>query len=183
MRKKRASRSAFLNPRVLIGLAFFLAGVFMALAGFGPNQRDRQSTSQPASLQPGGTALAIFTATTPTPTPTPCNQVAFVSNRDGNDEIYVMNAAPGSIQTRLTNNPALDIEPSFSRDGSKIAFVSPRNGGNDAIYVMKVDGSNQTQLTSSSQSNGFPSFSGDGSKIAFASTRDGNFEIYVMNAA
>src|SRR5438128_5924691 len=123
----------------------------MPLAGFGSNQRDRQSTSHPASLQPGGTAPAVFTAATPTPTPTPCNQVAFVSNRDGNDEIYVMNAAPGSIPTLLTNNPADDITPSLHSRGRNVAFVSPRNGSNDAIYVMNVDASNPTQPTTSSQ--------------------------------
>src|SRR3989442_4479057 len=35
MKKKSASQSAFLNPRLLIGLFIVLAGVFLALAGFG----------------------------------------------------------------------------------------------------------------------------------------------------
>jgi hypothetical protein len=35
MKKKSASRSAFFNLRVLIGLGIVLAGVFMALAGIG----------------------------------------------------------------------------------------------------------------------------------------------------
>src|SRR5437667_1966324 len=35
MKKKSTSRSAFLNPRVLIGLFIVLAGVFLALLGFG----------------------------------------------------------------------------------------------------------------------------------------------------
>src|SRR6266704_3039580 len=35
MKKKSASQSAFLNPRVLIGLFIVLVGVFLALAGFG----------------------------------------------------------------------------------------------------------------------------------------------------
>jgi len=39
-------------------------------------------------------------------------KIAFQSNRDGNEEIYVMNA-DGSKQTRLTNNPALDAGPSW----------------------------------------------------------------------
>ena len=57
--------------------------------------------------------------------------------------------ADGSNQTRLTNNPAIDISPSFSADGSKIAFVSNRDG-NQEIYVMNADGSNQTRLTNNS---------------------------------
>ena len=40
-------------------------------------------------------------------------KIAFASDRDGNFEIYVMNA-DGSNQTNLTNNPARDGEPSWS---------------------------------------------------------------------
>jgi len=38
------------------------------------------------------------------------SRIAFVSYRDGNSEIYVMNA-DGSEQTRLTDNPASDVGP------------------------------------------------------------------------
>jgi TolB protein len=41
------------------------------------------------------------------------NKIAFRSERDGNPEIYIMNV-DGSEQTRLTNNPASDVDPSFS---------------------------------------------------------------------
>jgi TolB protein len=37
-------------------------------------------------------------------------KIAFASKRDGNFEIYVMNAN-GSGQTNLTNNPAVDWGP------------------------------------------------------------------------
>ncbi len=47
--------------------------------------------------------------------------IAFHSNRDGNSEIYVMNA-DGTNPTRLTDNPAEDILPAWSPDGRKIAF-------------------------------------------------------------
>ena len=45
-------------------------------------------------------------------------KIAFMSNRDGNDEIYVMNA-DGSGQTRLTNNPADDFYPVWSPAGRR----------------------------------------------------------------
>jgi len=79
--------------------------------------------------------------------PGPNGQIAFSSNRDGNYEIYVMNA-DGSDQTRLTDNDdALDREPSWSPDGDKIAFASNRDG-NYEIYVMNADdGSDVTRLT------------------------------------
>ncbi len=40
-------------------------------------------------------------------------KIAFASNRDGNFEIYVMNA-DGSDQTNLTNDPEYDWAPAWS---------------------------------------------------------------------
>ena len=61
-------------------------------------------------------------------------KISFSSDRDGNREIYVMDAA-GTNQTNLTNSAAQDYEPAWSPDGSKIAFRSDRDG-NGEIYVM-----------------------------------------------
>src|SRR5213082_3058241 len=67
-------------------------------------------------------------------------KIVFASTRDGNNEIYVMDA-DGSHQTRLTNNPADDILPAWSPDGTKIAWSTNRPGGsNYEIYVMNADG-------------------------------------------
>ena len=107
-------------------------------------------------------------------------KIAFASERDGNREIYVMNA-DGSNQTRLTNHLAVDDEPKWSPDGSKIAFHSRRDG-NDEVYVMNADGSSQTNLTNNLDLDLDPSWSPDGSKIAFAGARGGLTGIYVMNA-
>jgi hypothetical protein len=107
-------------------------------------------------------------------------RIAFISKRDGNWEIYVMNA-DGSGQTNLTNNPAHDWGPSWSPDGRRIAFYSDRDG-NWEIYVMNADGSGQTNLTNNPADDWGPSWSPDGRRIAFFSDRDGNREIYVMNA-
>ena len=105
-------------------------------------------------------------------------KIAFYSNRDGNNEVYVMNA-DGTNQTRLTTNAASDASPSWSPDRTKIVFESSRTG--DDIYVMNADGTNQTRLTNNSAGNIFPAWSPDGTKIAFWSERDGNREIYIMN--
>jgi Tol biopolymer transport system component len=107
-------------------------------------------------------------------------KIAFVSNRDGNNEIYSMNA-DGTGQTRLTNNSATDQHPFFSPLGDKIAFASDRDG-NAEIYVMNADGTGQTRLTNNPANDQVPSVSPDGSKIAFQSDRDGDTEIYSMNA-
>jgi hypothetical protein len=108
------------------------------------------------------------------------SRIAFTSERDGNDEIYVMDA-DGSNQQRLTNDPAEDWWSSWSPDGSRIAFVSNRDG-NDEIYVIDANGSNQQRLTDNPAEDRSPSWSPDGSRITFTSDRDENYEIYVMDA-
>ena len=108
-------------------------------------------------------------------------RIAFYSDRDGNFEIYVMNA-DGTRQTRLTNNTEYDWGPTWSPDGNKIAFESYRDG-NGEIYVMNADGSGQTNLSNDPDWwDGGASWSPDGEKIVFESVRDGNGEIYVVNA-
>ena len=109
-------------------------------------------------------------------------QIAFMGDRNGNNEIYVMDT-DGSHQRRLTNTGARDEMPAWSPDGTKIAFTSNRDG-NDEIYVMNaLDGANQTNLTKNPGNDYLPSWDPDPKNqiIAFASSRDGNSEIYVMD--
>lgn len=112
-------------------------------------------------------------------------KIAFTTNRDGDYEIYSMNA-DGSGQANLTNIAALsgiasnDIEPSWSGDGSKLAFTSTRNGSTE-VYSMNGDGSGQTRLTNNNATDSEPGLSSDASKIAFRSGRDASNEIYSMN--
>lgn len=109
------------------------------------------------------------------------SKIAFDTNRDGNPEIYVMNA-DGTGQTNISNsNPAFDGQPCWSPDGTKIAFFSDRDGTPD-IYTMNADGSGVVRLTTNPAFDTSPSWSPDGSKIAFVSNRDGNNELYSMNS-
>lgn len=82
-------------------------------------------------------------------------RIAFVSDRDGDDEIYVMNA-DGSGQIRLTTSAGPDLWPAWSPDGLQIAFDSHRDG-NIQIYVMHADGSGQTPITRDSWDDMMPS--------------------------
>jgi WD40-like Beta Propeller Repeat len=107
-------------------------------------------------------------------------KIAFASDRDGNNEIYVMNN-DGTAQTRITNNPASDSDPAWSADGTKIAFVSNRDG-NFEIYKMNADGTGQTNVTNNAAFDADPNWSPDGTQIVFTSNRDGNNEIYKTNA-
>ncbi len=109
-------------------------------------------------------------------------KIAFVSDRDGNEEIYVMNA-DGTLQKNVTRHPGDDRWPCWSPDGTKIAFTSFRDG-NQEIYVMNADGTQQTNLTKNPAPDLDPSWSPDGRTIAFCSYRgtDGNPEICVMSS-
>jgi Tol biopolymer transport system component len=109
------------------------------------------------------------------------NQIAFVSNRDGNFEIYVMDD-DGANQTRLTNNSAAEFDPAFSPDGTKIVFDSNRNGPGYDVFIMDDDGTDQTRLTTNAANDFYPAWSPDGLFIAFTSDRGGAGTIWVMNA-
>src|SRR5206468_4019604 len=110
-------------------------------------------------------------------------QVVFVSLRDGNAEIYLMNS-DGTDVRRLTNDPAWDSHPIFSPDGTQISFDSDRDNESSDIYLMRNDGSDVRRLvdwkTNENAEDGC--WSPDGTKIAFTSDRDGNDDIYVISA-
>jgi Tol biopolymer transport system component len=105
-------------------------------------------------------------------------RLAFESARTGDFEVFSMNP-DGTDVVNLTQNPAADIEPDWSPDGTRIAFVSDRDGNNE-IYLMNADGTNQVRLTSSLAADENPDWSPDGNSIAYVSDRDGNREIYVL---
>ena len=107
-------------------------------------------------------------------------RIVFSSDRDGNGEIYVMEA-DGTNPVNLSDNPAFDGASCWSPDGTKVAFITDRDG-NMEIYVMDSDGANQTRLTTNSALDLEPRWSPDGTKIAFSTDRDGNQEIYVMDS-
>jgi Tol biopolymer transport system component len=104
-------------------------------------------------------------------------------------EIWVINVDGTGLRTELdgtshnlTNNPADDARPAWSRDGSRIAFMSNRDG-NYEIYVMNADGADPLRLTCDSADDWAPDWSPDGSHIVFQSDRPGHPEVYAMDAA
>ncbi len=110
--------------------------------------------------------------------------IAFESDRDGNEEIYIMKA-DGSGQTRLTSDPDVDQQPDLSADGTMIVFASSRDRVNDAldIFVMNSNGTGQTNLTNGAGSNNAaPAWSPTGDQIVFSRVTSGNRDIWVMDA-
>lgn len=118
--------------------------------------------------------------------------IAFVSDRAGNRELYLMNQSGGDVR-RLTTHLAADENPAWSPAWTRLAFQSNRAGNWD-IFSIRVDCTlpqepgeigpecDLRQLTSDPADDILPAWSPDGRSIAFASTRDGNPEIYIMDA-
>ena len=106
------------------------------------------------------------------------SRIAFASNRDGNFEIYVVDA-DGTNATRITTTEANETEPAWTPDGRRIVFQSDASGA-PQVWIMNADGSDQRALTDG-PANMEPAVSPDGTTIAFSSIRDGNYEIYLMD--
>ena len=93
-------------------------------------------------------------------------KIVFMSKRDGNAEIYVMNAN-GSEQINLTQHPAADYDPAWSPNGKQILFSSDRDGIFD-LYLMDADGTNVRKVFENSKYRWNPVWSPDGKWIAYA---------------
>ncbi len=96
--------------------------------------------------------------------------VAFSSDRDGDQEIFVMDINGANLR-QLTHNNRDDNSPSWSPDGAQIAFTSSRDGDQE-IFVMNADGTDQRQLTSNHLRDSAPNWSPDGTQITFSSFHD-----------
>lgn len=117
-------------------------------------------------------------------------RIAFISNRDGSDRVYVMDA-DGSDVRRLSpltsGDDALnytwgywnnDYNP-WSPDGSRIAFTVSGDGIH-GVYVMNADGTGLRRLSAEGASGEFNGWSSDGEWLAFLSNEAGPTDAYVI---
>jgi len=104
--------------------------------------------------------------------------LAFVSNVDGNNEIYLID--PQEPALRITYNPANDTDPAVSPGGYLVAFASDRSGDFD-LFAANTDLTGFVNLTDGPSNDREPDWSPDGTKIVFRSDRDGGQELYVLN--
>ena len=124
--------------------------------------------------------IADDTSTASEPAYSPdASRIAYVSQRDGNPEIYVMDA-DGRSPRRLTNERLSDGHPVFAADGQTVLFHSSRTPRNPQIWSVGIDGLNLRALTQEPGANTQPAVSPDGNTIAFSSTREGTGDIWLM---
>ena len=121
--------------------------------------------------------------------------VAFVSKRDGKDsEMWTTNhdvwtvPVTGGEATKVTSNPAADMQPTFSPDGKSILVRAQRRPGFEAdrwyldVYD-RATGERRTLFETPDLPVEDFRFSPDGATIWFSSTSQGAINLYAIPAA
>ncbi|GEM_PF-2254367 len=112
--------------------------------------------------------------------------LVFVSNRDGDYDIWSMDLSDYSV-TNLTDNDNTEWDPDWSPDGTKVVYKSDYDDGKGDIWVMDSDGSNQTNLTPerSDVEDWDPTYTRQGTQIVFVTRMGANAatdEIFIMDS-
>lgn len=150
----------------------FMCAAIIFASGCGTRESDSSSSATSTS----GTTTAPAEA-----------QIAFSSQREGGNVLYLMNV-DGSHQRRLTSAVPGSNAAAWSPDGSKIAFQRFGPGENLDIFTMNANGGGVKRLTGTPTEDADPSWSPDGKRICFHSTKQArsgvviNSVISVMDA-
>ena len=166
--------------------------------GNGPSRPNATATPVPGAPTPtpipgAPTPTPAPGAPTPTPTMAPVSlrgQIGFVSTRDGNPDIFLMDAQ-GNNQRSFSaiNSGSDDNSPTLAPDGTRIVWSSNRpnqaSSANFEIYTARADGTNITAYTNDNgdfaPDDTEPVISPNGLKIAWTTTRGGNRNIATMD--
>lgn len=108
------------------------------------------------------------------------SRIAFQSDRDGDDEIYIIKPDGSDLQQVTVNSLYDESSPSWSADGSKITFEQ-----NFEIYTIKPDGSERMKVTDVSglNSNEDPAWSPVDDRIIFETTTgSGTYNIGIIDS-
>jgi TolB protein len=101
-------------------------------------------------------------------------QIAFLSQRTGHDEMWAMNLKSGRERKLFSLTQDITF-PQLSNDGKQIAFNSKKSGTTN-LWIVPVEGGEPKQLTFDKESMGFSCWSPDSKYIAFETKRgDDNF--------
>lgn len=112
------------------------------------------------------------------------NLLTFASTMHRRTSDIYLKSVNGRTLTQITSDPADDVMPSFSPDGTRIAFASNRAGNWD-IYTCGIDGGPPTQITSESDQELHPTWSPDGRYLAYCrfGSQSARWEIWMTEAA
>jgi TolB protein len=121
-------------------------------------------------------------STSPAWNPKTGQSVAFVSDRSGVPQLYMMNSDGTSSAKLDLPDMGYVIDPAWSPNGQFLAFSWRRPSGNYDIYVMDVASRRIIELTRDAGRNERPSWAPDGRHLVFESTRGGTRQIWTMLA-
>jgi TolB protein len=135
-----------------------------------------------SGLRPKRLTYSNGANTSPSWNPKTGQQVAFVSDRGGIPQLYIM-SADGSGQSKVDlPDMGYVIDPAWSPNGQLLAFSWRRPNGNYDIYVMEIVTHQLVELTRDVGRNERPSWAPDGRHLVFESTRTGTRQIWSMLA-
>ncbi len=106
-------------------------------------------------------------------------QIAFVGNRTGHPEIWVMDY-DGFNQRPITSYGSLSLTPRWSPDNTKLAYTSYVRGNPD-LFLFSMETHRSIPYPRYKGLTTTPAWSPDGKKIAFCSSMSGDPEIYVSD--
>ena len=110
--------------------------------------------------------------------------VAYYRVFEGQRDIWIA-AVDGGPAYQFTGDPATDVHPAWSPDGTRLAFVSDRSNGVNQVFVSKVlDGraaGAPVQITTGSRACWCPRWSPDGKALAFVGAGDTG-EVFLVPA-
>ena len=93
--------------------------------------------------------------------------IAFVSDREGNSDIYVMRRSGDNI-ILISDGEGTASHPRWSPDGRQIAFLLEAEEGISKVYLSNVEDAQAHRLTVGDLAEGPPAWSPDGRWIAFS---------------
>jgi TolB protein len=138
--------------------------------------------SDAAGGRPKRITYSTGASTSPTWNPKTGQQVAFVSDRGGLPQLYMMNS-DGSSQIKIDlPDKGYVIDPAWSPNGQLLAFSWRRPNGNYDLYLMEIVTHELVELTRDAGRNERPSWAPDGRHLTFESTRTGTRQIWSMLA-
>ena len=109
-----------------------------------------------------------------------CSKIAFTMIENSNHEIFTV-CPDGSQLSKLTDDPAEDIQPAWSPDGKQLMWESYRDD-NMEIYVANLDGSGLRNVSRDSTADDHgAAWSPWGRRIVFFSNRDDGWDLYALD--
>jgi TolB protein len=110
--------------------------------------------------------------------------VAITLSKDGQAEIYLLDAETGHPLRNVTRHKAIDTSPTWSPDGKRLAFVTDRWSGYPLLAMANLDTDTVEMLPQIGGYNSSPDWSPTGDEIAYSAMVGAErYQIFAINVA